>query len=119
MANIKIKARLDKMSAELEKVRKHVEAYSGISDKDATAVRWRCADIIRDASALLAQADKVGAPEASTERYTREPGRHIHRDGKPFVYVGRVEASHGGTASPVEADDISWQIVALLNGGSK
>lgn len=47
----------------------------------------------------------------ASKRFTVEPGRHIHRDGKPFIAVTRV----GIDTSPTECDDITHAIAALLN----
>ena len=44
-------------------------------------------------------------------RYTVEPGRHIHRDGKPFIYIGRPN----GDVSPTEIDAITHTICSCLN----
>ena len=44
-------------------------------------------------------------------RYTVEPGRHIYRDGKPFIYIGRPDDG----AYPTEADLVTHTIAACLN----
>jgi len=43
-------------------------------------------------------------------RYTLEPGRHIYRDGQPFISVGRE-----GKTEPWAADDAAHVITELLN----
>jgi hypothetical protein len=43
-------------------------------------------------------------------KYTVEPGRHIHRDGEPFVSITRQ-----GNTTPVEADTITRVIAKKLN----
>lgn len=43
--------------------------------------------------------------------YTVESGRVILRNGEPFVSIHRCE----GGATPVEADDLTHIIAALLN----
>jgi hypothetical protein len=45
-----------------------------------------------------------------TGRFTREAGRQIYFDGKPFIGITRE-----GDTRPVDADDISHMIVAYLN----
>ncbi len=44
--------------------------------------------------------------------YTTEPGRHIHRDGKPFISIQK----HGDT-SPTDADSLARRLPELLRGG--
>lgn len=49
-------------------------------------------------------------------RLTVEPGRHIYRDGKPFVYVARAalpDSAHG--AAPAEADEFTRGAVECIN----
>ena len=49
--------------------------------------------------------------------YTIEPGRHIYRDGAPFVYVTysvNPETSVR-SASPAEADSFARHIAACVN----
>ena len=43
-------------------------------------------------------------------KFTYEPGRHIHKDGKEYISIHRE-----GNTPPVEADNITRQIVELLN----
>ena len=45
--------------------------------------------------------------------YGVESGRTITKDGKPFVYIGR--SAYGFTATPVEADYLTYLIVELLD----
>lgn len=45
-------------------------------------------------------------------RYTAEPGRNIYRDGKPFIYIGRL-------AGAAEADMACKAIVRLPNGAQE
>ena len=49
--------------------------------------------------------------EETMPKYTINPGRHIYRDGKQFIYIGR---NHEG-AAPHEADDMARLICRLLN----
>jgi hypothetical protein len=50
--------------------------------------------------------------KAASCRYKYEGGRAISRDGKPFIYIQRVEGQH--QASPVEVDDAARKIARLL-----
>lgn len=43
-------------------------------------------------------------------KFTYEPGRHIHCNGKEYLSIRRV-----GNTPPVEADNMTRQIVELLN----
>ena len=45
-------------------------------------------------------------------RYTVEPGRFIHKNGHPFIYIAR---DSGSVASPVETDTLTHLIANLLN----
>lgn len=43
-------------------------------------------------------------------KFTLDAGRVILRDGDPFITIGRA-----GDTSPVEADDMSHFVTAILN----
>lgn len=57
--------------------------------------------------------------------YTVEPGRHIHRDGVPFVYIGRVDAPHhepgkpNAYVSPTDCDTFTRDAVRAVNAHDK
>lgn len=51
-------------------------------------------------------------------KYTVEPGRWIYRDGQPFVSIGCAhtsKATGGAAINPVEADELTREIVKYLN----
>lgn len=52
--------------------------------------------------------------DITDQRYTLIPGRHINRDGLPFIYIGRVEEGPG-YVKPAEVDELTRRIVRLLN----
>lgn len=43
-------------------------------------------------------------------RFTVEPGRHIHADGRTFISIGRE-----GSAMPSDVDTLTHKIAAMLN----
>jgi hypothetical protein len=57
MANIRVRQALERIQAELNKVGEHAAQYSGISRKDAAAVRRTCDDIARTAVQIGELAD--------------------------------------------------------------
>jgi hypothetical protein len=46
----------------------------------------------------------------SKNRYSVEPGRHIHRDGQPFIYIDKCQG-----VNPTEADDLVHLLCAVMN----
>lgn len=43
-------------------------------------------------------------------RFTVEPGRHIHADGRPFLSIRRE-----GSSSPADIDTLTHKIATMLN----
>ncbi len=44
-------------------------------------------------------------------RFTVEPGRHIHADGREFLSISR----EGSSSSPTDIDTLTHKIAAMLN----
>ena len=68
MANIRIKAALDRIGDDIQKVAKHAEFHSGIEEKDALLIDNMATDIAIAATRLAVMARKArGLPERSGE----------------------------------------------------
>lgn len=66
MANIRIKAALDRISRELSAVRYHAIQYSGISAKDAIAIDNLATAIAEEAAIIAAEARQTRGIKADT-----------------------------------------------------
>jgi len=64
MPNINVKKRLEKLSAEMEKLRQHVLLHSGISAEEAYGIENLAAGICQDAARLVGEAQSARARSA-------------------------------------------------------
>jgi TPP-dependent pyruvate/acetoin dehydrogenase alpha subunit len=56
MPNIRVRARLERLSTEVEAIRAHVVTSSGVSASDAREIDNRCAEIIQAAARIAQEA---------------------------------------------------------------
>ena len=59
MANMNVRARLEKISNELNEVKKHIAMYSGIDKKDALFIDNVTTDIAKEAASIAMTARDV------------------------------------------------------------
>jgi hypothetical protein len=63
-----------------------------------------------DTDALARYEEELSRVTEQAEPYTIQPGRHVHRYGKPWLYIGKAEGT-----SPTDADRMARHVVTLLN----